>query len=122
MPLILHNQHLQLQAAAAPRLGAGWVLHVRSRPGASTMPQLAAQFLGIAPTRLPLPPLGTLRVDPAMALLLPPALLPAPWGEATLTVPIPANAALQGVPLLAQCVVAGQATASLTNFLAERLR
>jgi hypothetical protein len=97
------------------------VLDVHSRSGYATTPQTAVVVLGLAPAQIPLPPLGTLRVDPGALVVLPAVTLPAPHGVASVPVPIPAVPALVGVHLYFQALVSSGGQTRFTNMLDERI-
>jgi hypothetical protein len=71
--------------------------------GSTALPScLAIPFLGPR-ARLPLPPFGTVGLDLGSALPL--SLLPVTSGAATLTLPIPASAALLGAAFGVQAIL-----------------
>ena len=56
--------------------------------------------------------------EPATAVVLPAVVVPAPAGHATLTLQVPANPQLEGVPILSQALFApASGTARLGNLV-----
>jgi hypothetical protein len=85
LPRILFAQRLQLQSLGVAQLGRPAGLRLRARH-----PGVAALLVGQRPARLPLPPFGLLRLEPAGLSQL--ALLPVPAGGAVdLTLPTAAS-------------------------------
>jgi hypothetical protein len=101
---VYRNTWLDLCLTSLPNLGQTFQYRLRCQPGQLAAP--ATGIVGIATTRLitPLviPPFGELHL-PANALLVPVA-IPAPLGEATLSLTVPAAPSLFGMPLFAQCL------------------
>ena len=121
---LLVNHHRQIEAPRLPKLGSQWTLQVTAKPGYATTTQLAIPVVGTAPAAVPVPPIGTLGVDPAGLLVLPLLLLPAPTGTASLQLALPNSPAFAGLELFSQALVlhtADLADARFTNVLRERL-
>ena len=107
------NLHRQLTAPRMPRLGFDYVLRVHGAPlGAAT-------WLALQPARLPLPPFGTLGLDPASAqpFVMVPA--PASGNVAEVQFLVPNLPALAGLPIYLQAIETG--SLRLTNTLHEVL-
>ncbi len=114
-PSLLSNLSRQLAWRGIPRVGKPLTLDLFG-------PSLGAWFLGVSlgTASVPIPPLGTLRLDPASFSFVSAALLDA-QGRASITFPVPANASLIGASVYWQAVVVGPArltnleVATLTN-------
>jgi hypothetical protein len=78
-------------------------LHVR--PGFLATPALVAPVLGFADAILPIGSLGTLRLLPGTAVVLPMQILPSPTGRVQVSHRIPALNALRGLALHHQALV-----------------
>jgi hypothetical protein len=101
---VYRNTWLDLCLTSLPTLGQTFQYRLRCQPGQLGAP--ATGIVGIATTRLTtplvIPPFGELHL-PANALLVPVG-IPAPLGEATLSLTVPAAPSLFGMPLFAQCL------------------
>ncbi|MCI0587083.1 MAG: VCBS repeat-containing protein [Planctomycetes bacterium] len=104
---VLSNLSRQLTRGAVPRVGKPLALDLYGPP-------FGSWFLGASPGtgNLPLPPLGTLRLDPAVLIFLLGGLLDG-QGRAAATFPVPAIPALVGGTIYWQALVVGPAR--LTN-------
>ncbi len=110
--VLLSNTTRQLAWRAVPRIGKPLTLDLfSSTSGGYTLLASAGK------TSLPLPPFGTLRVDPAQLLWITSGPLSAD-GEASVTVPIPNLPALVDVVVYWQALVGS--TPGLTNLEATR--
>jgi hypothetical protein len=119
----LTNHHRQIWSPRLAKLGTAWPLDVSAQPGYATGPQLAIPLLAAAPAAIPLAPWGTLGLDPASLLTLPPLVLPAPAGKASLSLPIPNLVDLLGKHMFWQALVLhtpNLGDARFSNVLAER--
>jgi hypothetical protein len=96
----LPNLLRHVLAPAAPQLGANYTVTLHPRPG---VPTLGALFGAFGPGVTPLGPFGTLRLDPASALLVHVHWLQAVPTSATWT--IPNVASLVGTSLHYQAIV-----------------
>ncbi len=100
---LLSNLGRQLAWRGIPRIGKPLVLDVYG-------PSFGAWFLGVSTgaANLPIPPFGTLRLDPASLFFVFAGLLDAE-GRVAVPIAVPANASLLGVPVYWPAVVAGPA-------------
>lgn len=104
--------------------GAAYRIDFHSRPGSGT-PGLALPFLAPAGARLPIPPLGVFRLDPASSIALPSVPIPQPAGVGSLQFPIPNLPILDGLPLYTKALIFTSASlldARLTNVETDRIR
>lgn len=120
---VLLGLETQLHTPHAPRLGGQLDFAIFAR-GLLT-PTAATVVISFAPQqpRLFAPPLGTIGIDVAAALFLPPVAF-APTGETTASVTIPNAAGLHGIRLWSQALVlhgSSPLDARLTNGRAETL-
>ncbi|HMQ23382.1 MAG TPA: VCBS repeat-containing protein, partial [Planctomycetota bacterium] len=114
------NLHRQLDAPFALRVGRTYQLDVYSRFGPSTTTELAFAFLSTGTAKIPLPPRGTLGIDPAFAISLPPFVVSQPAGLGSLTLLIPNQASLAGVPIYSQVLLVQQPVQErLTNVIGD---
>jgi hypothetical protein len=98
-PRLSTSRHWHLEAPFLAQVGTTYVL----RFGGRAMPNaLALPWFGV-PASVPLPPLGTLGVDPFTAIPLAATVLPGEIG--TTSFPIPANPALAGVTFAMQVLL-----------------
>ena len=76
----------------------------KSGQGALTTSKLAK--LGpFAPASLSLPPFGTLGIDPTLALALTPIQIPQPAGVGSISITVPSQSGLIGIPIFAQTLL-----------------
>ena len=77
-------------------------------------------FVSIARARIPLPPLGTLGLDPTFMVALPAIIIPQPGGMGAVSVGVPNDPNLIGVSFYAQALlVQHPALVLLTNLTAD---
>ena len=80
----------------------------------------AYPFLASATASVPLPPFGTLFLDPSTIVNLAPVAIPQPAGMSTLSFLVPNVPSLVGMSLYAQALIVQQpALARLTNLTAD---
>ncbi|MFO1050918.1 MAG: VCBS repeat-containing protein [Planctomycetota bacterium] len=103
--LVFVNGHRQLRAPYLPQTGADWVLEVSASPGYATRD--AWVFGAIACGTVPgvTTPIGTWRLDPRTTAPLFLTRTTAPAGTASVRIPIPAVAALDGLAIAAQAAI-----------------
>jgi hypothetical protein len=103
---LLENRVRDLHSTAPPRLGRNGELVLRAHAGDGVNPQLAALFIAAAPASppLPLPGLGTLRLDPATAAFHSMHTISATGGEVSFVYLVPAVPALLGSVVYAQAL------------------
>jgi hypothetical protein len=109
---VLFNRLRSLEIPAVPMLGGSLTLEVHASSGTPGPTQAAVPVLAAATTCLPLPPLGTLRLDPALSIVLPGVPFVAANGPLVVTIPVPVNVALLGKPIFARALVADSASPS----------
>ena len=81
---------------------------------------VAVPFVSCARARIPLPPLGTVGLEPACLAALPPFAIPQPAGMGSVTVIMPNSPSLIGFAIYAQAVLVQQPLQSrLTNVTAD---
>ncbi len=113
------NTLRQVDAVFAPRMGNPYDLDIYGPRGAS-----AVLLLSPLSKKTPMPPFGTLGVDPAFLLAFYAGSIPSS-GKRTLSFPVPRDSALAGVRLFFQSLIVGPGplTASrFTNLFADRIR
>jgi hypothetical protein len=71
---------------------------------------------------LPLPPFGTLRLEPSAMLALPPLVIPQPGEARSLTFSIPSQPGLVGATLYAQALFVRGTDAHLSNVTIDVIR
>ena len=96
----LMNFTRQVDATAPPVHGAGYTVSVHTRPGA---PSFVIAMASLAERITPLPPLGTLRLNPAMLTIL--GMQTVTAGPMQLSLPLPNNPALVAVQLHFQALL-----------------
>ncbi|HEX5054496.1 MAG TPA: VCBS repeat-containing protein [Planctomycetota bacterium] len=103
-PLYVNVQR-QLHAPSAPQVGQPYSLDAYLRYGPASAVDLAVVYLSLAPASIPLPPFGTLGIDPGQAAPFPLLVIPQPAGVGTVTWTIPNLASIAGTPLYAQSLL-----------------
>jgi hypothetical protein len=112
----LYLNLLRQQDAPYPaRLGKHYLLAVYARYGRATNGDLAYPLLAPASANVPLPPLGTLFLDPSTMVALPALAIPQPAGVSSVSLVIPNVPGLVGLPLYAQALLIQHPAAFLTN-------
>ncbi len=116
------NLHRQLDAPRYPRVGAVHDFEVFSEPGyGGPATALVLLSTALSPVPLPLGSWGQLYLQPPL-LSLPPLAIPAS-GRRAIPLAIPNAAALRGVSISAQAVIAtGSGSVRMTGHVTERLR
>ena len=104
--LLLRNRHVHVDVGAALR-GQNWNVELWSEPGYAAADGLGVLAVGLTrlPAPLPLPPFGTLRLDPNSALLVADS-IPMSAGRRAFALAIPTAPQLVGVELNVQGLVA----------------
>jgi len=105
----------QLDAPYPAQLGAHYLLAVYARYGRATNGDLAYPLLAPATANIPLPPLGTLFLEPSTMVPLAPLAIPQPSGVSSLSLVVPAVPSLVGVTLYAQALLIQHPSAFFTN-------
>ena len=107
----------QLDSPLLLRIGHTFTLEAHARHGAV---EVALPYLSTRTASTPLPPLGTLRLDPTLLLPLPPIVVPQPAGVGSIVIPIPTQPDLVGVPIYTQALQGPSlARARLTNLTCD---
>ena len=114
--LVNHARHIDTPLGA--REGHNYQLELYAR-GVSPGAVAVFPFVSFGAASLPIPPLGTLRIDAAAAFALPPALVPQPSGLASRSIFIPPNSGLVGITIHAQALWVQGTTLRLTNATAD---
>jgi hypothetical protein len=110
------NRHWHLESPYIAQTGTVYTV----RCGGRAMPNaLAWPWFGW-PANVPVPGLGTVRLDPTTAIPLSLLQLNGEMGEASFT--IPANAALVGLPFVVQAILLSAGTVHLTPHKYEIVR
>lgn len=118
-PGILYRNMLRDVAFLGPvRIANTASIRMTARRGFASGPQVVFPALSTLPLTSPIvvPPLGGFRLNPIGLILLAPVTLPAPSGEATLSVPVPAQQSLVGQTVSVQALVAHDAAPSSWRF------
>ena len=107
-------------------LSHSYDLQFHAKPGYGTSAHIGAAIAGIAlaPAPLTLPLLGSFYLAPPL-LVLPPVAIPPSTAMGQLTLPIPGNPALVGVPLYFQGLILNQAVptdAHFTGYVTDVIR
>ncbi|MCA8977370.1 MAG: VCBS repeat-containing protein [Planctomycetes bacterium] len=113
----------QLDASLLPRVGHSHTLDIYARYGAPHLFDLAIPYASFAPASIPLPPHGTVGINPASSIAFTPMLIPHGTGGDALIVAMPNSTALVGVSLYWQAgLFQDPLTPHLTNVSRDRLR
>ena len=99
------NLHRQLDDPFLARIGRTYTLEAYARYGPSRMVDFALPYLSAATASIPLPPIGTLGINPAQMLALPPFIIPQPAGVGSISFQLPNWPALVGSSIYAQAVL-----------------
>ncbi len=112
----------QLDVPLVVRLGMPYQLDVYARYGVAGPGDVAAVMLSASTAHIPLPPIGTLGLDPSQLLWLPAVAVPQPTGVVSVSVPVPSVPSLAGLPIYAQAfLVQSPGGAFLTNWTADTI-
>ncbi len=95
----------QLDAPSMLRAGRTYHLDFYSRYGPATQIEIALPFFSTNTAHIPLPPFGTLGIDPNRMVALPPVLVPQPEGIGSLAIPVPNLPALAGITIYTQALL-----------------
>lgn len=95
----------QLDAQSAPQLGQNYTFETYARYGAPRLSDVALPYVSFAPASIPLPPFGTVGIDPAVAVALAPVLVPQPAGVVQVPVAVPSNGVFIGLSIYAQAAL-----------------
>ncbi len=101
----LSNLLRQFDTPLPPTRGQNYRFDVYARYGPPRLTDLALPFLSLGPASIPLPPFGTLGIDPATAAPLPWLVVPQPAGNGSVAIPVPNNPALVGLQVHAQALL-----------------
>ncbi|MBK8975212.1 MAG: VCBS repeat-containing protein [Planctomycetes bacterium] len=122
MDRLMVNLLRQSDVPLLTRLREDLVLEIHAAPGLSTVPQLVVPNLAPAAARIPIPPYGTLGIDPALMISLPWQVVAPPGGIATIRFRVPDLPLLIGVPVFVQSVLVDPVrSVRLTNVTADVL-
>ena len=95
----------QIDAPHLLRIGHDYRLDVYARFGPSRLADVALPYASVAPVNIPLPPMGTLGLDPGSMAALSPFVVPQPAGVQSVTFAVPNSPALVGVPIYTQALL-----------------
>ena len=95
----------QLDAPYLLRSGQTYQLDVYARYGPPRPFDLALPYLAFAAANIPVPPFGTVRIDPNSAVALPWFQVPQPAGIGSLAIAVPNVPALAGIPTYSQALL-----------------
>ena len=102
--------------------GREYRLEAYARYGVPRAVDAVLPFVSTATARIPLPPLGTLGLDPTLMIALPPFVIPQPAGMNSVSVVLPDDPNLVGVTIYAQALLVQHPVHSLlTNLTADRI-
>jgi hypothetical protein len=99
------NLQRQLDVPVLPYVGGTYTLDAYARYGPPGVVDVVIPFVSTARASIPLPPLGTLYIDPTQASPIAPFLIPQPAGVASVSLTIPNVPALAGVRLYSQALM-----------------
>ena len=100
---LLHSNLLrQLDTPLRVIPGREYRVDAYARYGVPRSMDVAFPFVSTATARIPLPPLGTLGLDPTLMIPLPPFVIPRPSGKGFVSVILPNDPNLVGVTIYAQ--------------------
>ncbi|MCK5944879.1 MAG: VCBS repeat-containing protein [Planctomycetes bacterium] len=97
----------QLHAPTAAQLGQPYHLDAYMRYGEPSAVDLAAIYVSNVPASIPMSSLGTVGIDPSMAVPFPVAVVPPPQGVTSVTFTIPNQPSLVGLELHSQAALVG---------------
>ena len=87
--------------------------------GGPRLVDVAVPFLSTGTASIPLPPWGTLGLNPAQMMPLPPFVIPQPAGVKSVSFMVPNRPSLVGVKFYAQALLIQYPAAYLTNVTAD---
>ena len=118
--LLYQNLLRQLDAPYVLHVGRNYQLDVYSRYGPATLMEIAVPYFSTGTANIPLPPFGTIGIDPTRMIALPPFLVPQPAGIGSLVIPVPNLAALAGIAIYTQVLLDQQPVQMrLTNVVGD---
>ena len=110
----------QLDAPFLLHIGQTYTLDAYARYGPPGAVDLAMPFLSPATASIPLPPIGTIGIDPTQAIALPPFLIPQPAGVGSVSIAVPNAPGLVGISIYCQALLVPYPyQAKLTNVTAD---
>ena len=119
---VYRNLLRQLVAPRVARIDRTFSLEAYARHGPYRWSDVVFPFLSDGRASIPLPPAGTVGIDPTRALPLPPFLIPQPAGVGSTSIAVPGVPALVGVTIHAQAVLVQMpAEVWLTNVTSDRI-
>ncbi len=114
------NLQRQLDAPLLMRSGRTYTLEVYARYGPPSVADVAVPFISTGTALIPLPPLGTLGLDPTQMLALPVFVIPQPAGVGSVSLSVPNLPGLVGVTIYSQALLMQDPYARrLTNVAAD---
>jgi predicted nucleotidyltransferase len=116
------NLHRQLDAPYVLHAGRNYQLDVYSRYGPTTTAEIAFPFASTGTANIPIPPFGTLGIDPTLMIALPPIVVAQPAGIGSLTLPIPNLPIMSGITIYTQALLSQQPVQDrFTNVVSDAL-
>ncbi|MBL8898727.1 MAG: VCBS repeat-containing protein [Planctomycetes bacterium] len=116
------NLHRQLDAPYILHAGRNYQLDVYSRYGPTTTAEIAFPFASTATANFPLPPFGSLGIDPTQMIALPPFVVAQPAGIGSLSFPVPNLPIFGGISIYTQVLLSQQPVQDrLTNVISDVL-
>jgi hypothetical protein len=114
----------QLHAPLLLRVGHPFQLDAYARYGPPSTTDLAFPVIAGAPAHIPLPPFGTIGIDPATILAIPaPIVIPQPAGVGSVSFVVPNNPGLEGLATWTQALlIRHPVQVHLTNVIADVVR
>ncbi len=113
---VYFNLLRQLDTPFLLTVGMSYRVDVYSRASPVGPADVGYPLLSPATASVPLPPFGTLGLDPSRVVALPPVVIPQPAGVGSLSLPVPSATALVGAAVYGQAlVVRSSGPARLTN-------
>ncbi|MFT6081093.1 MAG: hypothetical protein ACJA0V_002534 [Planctomycetota bacterium] len=102
---LYHNLQRQLHAPVEPKIGQLYSLDAYLRYGPASTIDLAAVYMSTGAASIVVSGLGTLGIDPVMAVPIPLLTVPQPAGVASVSFTVPNMPSLIGMTLYSQSVM-----------------
>jgi hypothetical protein len=102
---VYFNLQHQLDAPLPLRTGQTYTLDAYARYGPIGLVDLALPYVSLAPASIPLAPFGTIGIDPAQMVALPPVLIPQPAGVGSVSLAVPNQPGLLGLSVYSQALL-----------------
>ena len=110
----------QLHAPTAARIGQSYPLDIYTRPGIAQLFHIAIPLVSTVAKRTPLPPFGTLGLDPNLMIQLPAVYIAPGVGKITVPLGIPNQLSLVNLTVYTQAAILHPRNlAQFTNVMAD---